>query len=183
MIDRGNGGERTRRSGRQGLEDRRRFIAAVGAAGAAGLAGCLGFLGDDGGDMSGDPTPDPDNPLIAEEASNIGNDVDLQFGVAFPRFQISVFDSLLIPYIHTGTTIGSQLSRNPLCKKGYVRYVVQAGYDFEVFGVTLASDKETLYEDDEESYGDSCEQGALEGLPSAESLPSLGGHEHFEDEG
>jgi hypothetical protein len=125
------------------------------------------------------------DPEPADSASNIGNDVDLQFGVAFPRFQIGVFDSLLVPYIHAGTTIGSQLSWNPLCKKGYVRYVVQAGYDFEVFGVTLSNDKETLYEDREESYGDSCEQGTLEGRaePESTSLPSLAGHEHFESDG
>lgn len=96
------------------------------------------------------------DPEPADSASVPGADVDAQFGVAFPRIEVSVFDTLLVPYIHTGFTIGSRLTWGPLCKQGYVKMVVQAGYDLETFGVTLASDQTTLYEDQNVAKGDSC---------------------------
>lgn len=101
------------------------------------------------GSMQFDPEP-------ADSAGNIGSDVDVQFGVAFPRIQVSVFDQGIIPYVHAGVTIGSSLTWGPVCKRSYVRFVVQAGYDLAVLGVSLGSEKVTLYEDQKRAKGDSC---------------------------
>lgn len=101
-----------------------------------------------------------DQPLLPEEsdaAANIGQPVDLQFGIAYPRLEISVFEQALIPYIQFGMIIGSRLDWGPVCKTGYVRMVILAGYDFEVLGQSLASEQVTLFEDTERSEGDSCE--------------------------
>ena len=99
----------------------------------------------------------PLQPDEADSAANIGQPVDLQFGAAFPRLEISVFDQVLIPYLEFGMTIGSRLTWGPLCKSSYVRMVINAGYDFEIMGVTLSSDEETLLEETERASGDSCE--------------------------
>lgn len=99
----------------------------------------------------------PLDPQSADAAANIGNPVDLQFGIAYPRVEISVFEQTMIPFIQFGMTIGSRLSWGPLCKSGYVRMNILAGYDFEILGQSLASEEVSLYEDIERSEGDSCE--------------------------
>ncbi len=81
-------------------------------------------------------TPDP-----FDSAAMISIPVDAQWGVAFPRISVSVFDSLFVPYLHTGVVVGSSLKWGPDCKWGYVKYVSEVGYDFKVFGVTLKKDK------------------------------------------
>ncbi|MEO6988605.1 MAG: hypothetical protein ABI239_08150 [Aquihabitans sp.] len=96
------------------------------------------------------------NPDPADAAGMIGTPVDAQFGVAFPRFEISIFDQLLVPYLHTGFTIGSSLSWGPVCKRAYVKTVMETGYDFKVLGVSLFSDDHTLFEQKREGAGDSC---------------------------
>lgn len=104
------------------------------------------------GDLAGlQMSPEP-----ADSAGMIGTAVDAQFGVAFPRFEISVFDQLLVPYIHTGFTIGSSLSWGPVCKRAYAKTTVDVGYDFKVLGVSLHSDKETLFEKERRAEQDGC---------------------------
>lgn len=92
----------------------------------------------------------------ADSAANFGNAVDAQFGVAFPRVSVSVFDQLLVPYLHTGMTIGSKLTWGPICKSAYAKLVVEAGYDLAILGATLASHKETLAERERRAEGDNC---------------------------
>lgn len=96
------------------------------------------------------------DPDAADSAANIGNAVDAQFGVAFPRVEVSVFDQLLVPYIHTGMVVGSSLSWGPVCKRAYVRLVVEAGYDFKVLGTTLTSDKIVLAENERRTAQEGC---------------------------
>jgi hypothetical protein len=103
------------------------------------------------GTMQLDPEP-------ADAAGMIGSDVDVQFGVAFPRVSVSLFDQLLVPYVHTGMILGSSLTWGPVCKRGYVKLVVEAGYDFKVLGATLSSDKTTLAERERTAAGDNCPQ-------------------------
>lgn len=96
------------------------------------------------------------NPDPADSAAMIGQAVDAQFGVAFPRFQISIFDQLLVPYIHTGFTIGSNLSWGPVCKRAYVRTNVDAGYDFKILGTNLYSKKKPLFKQERRADQDGC---------------------------
>ncbi len=86
-------------------------------------------------------SPDP-----FDSAAMINIPVDAQWGVAFPRISVSVFDSLFVPYLHTGVVVGSSLKWGPVCKHGYVKYTSEVGYDFKVFGVTLKKDKVTVAE-------------------------------------
>ncbi|MBK5223431.1 MAG: hypothetical protein JJE52_11265 [Acidimicrobiia bacterium] len=98
------------------------------------------------------------NPEPADAAALIGNAVDAQFGVAFPRFSISLFDQFLVPYIHTGFIAGARLNWGPVCKSAYVTTVVQGGYDFDILGIPIASDQVTFYEDTETADQDGCSQ-------------------------
>ncbi|WP_131458175.1 hypothetical protein [Jiulongibacter sediminis] len=85
----------------------------------------------------------------------IGSPVDIQFGVAFPRVGLNIAGQE-VAYIHTGFTTGSSLQWGPVCKKGYVKMVVEGGYELKVLGQTLAAQKETFAERNKEVKQDGC---------------------------
>ncbi len=90
-----------------------------------------------------------------DSASYIGFPVDIQFGVAFPRVSLNIAGQE-VAYVHTGFTTGSSLSWGPLCKKGYVKMLVEGGYELKALGVTLLSDKKTFVERTREAKGEGC---------------------------
>lgn len=91
-----------------------------------------------------------------DAAANLGLPIDVQFGIAFPRVGLNIAGQELA-YIHTGFTTGSSLNWGPLCKKGYVKMVVEGGYELKVLGQTLAKDKQVFAEKKREAKGDGCE--------------------------
>ncbi len=97
-------------------------------------------------------SPDP-----FDSAAMISVPVDAQWGVAFPRISVSVFDSLFVPYLHTGVVVGSSLKWGPVCKWGYVKYTSEVGYDFKVFGVTLKKDKVKIAEKQKRAPEGGCQ--------------------------
>lgn len=90
-----------------------------------------------------------------DSAANIGFPIDVQFGVAFPRVGLNIAGQELA-YVHTGFTTGSSLNWGPLCKKGYVKMVVEGGYELKVLGQTLAEQKKVFVERQKEAKGDGC---------------------------
>jgi hypothetical protein len=90
-----------------------------------------------------------------DSAAFIGTPVDVQFGVAFPRIGLNIAEQE-VAYIHTGFTSGSSLQWGPVCKKGYVKMVVEGGYELKVLGQTLAAEKKTFAEKSKEVKGDQC---------------------------
>lgn len=114
---------------------------------------------------SGDTDVDNLDPEPADSAAPMGLDVDAQFGLAFPTISLSIFGQGLVPSLHTGAVIGSNLRwggpaagfpASSLCKSGYVRIEVVAGYDLKILGRTLASDKYPLYENRKDGRSDGC---------------------------
>jgi|GEM_PF-886055 hypothetical protein len=91
-----------------------------------------------------------------DAAANIGLPIDVQFGVAFPRVGLNIAGQELA-YIHTGFTTGSSLKWGPLCKSGYVKMVVEGGYELKVLGQTLAKKKEVFAERKREAKGEGCQ--------------------------
>lgn len=96
------------------------------------------------------------SPQPFDSASMIGIPVDAQWGVAFPRMSISIFDSLFVPYLHTGVVVGSALKWGPICKHGYVKYTSEVGYDFKIFGVSIKSDKVKIAEKEQRAPEGGC---------------------------
>jgi hypothetical protein len=91
-----------------------------------------------------------------DSAAGIGIPVDAQFGVAFPRVSLNIA-SQEVAYIHTGFTMGSTLTWGPLCKKGYVKLLVEGGYKLSVLGKELYNEKKTFAEKQKEAKGEGCE--------------------------
>ena len=107
------------------------------------------------------------DPEPADSSAGMGIDVDAQFGIGFPHVTLSVLGQGLVPELRVGHVVGSSLQwggpaagfpASSLCKRAYVRQIVSGGYEFNVLGVTLASNDEpfVLYEDEQRTKGDSC---------------------------
>ncbi len=90
-----------------------------------------------------------------DSAAGIGIPIDVQFGVAFPRIGLNIAGQELA-YIHTGFTTGSKLSWGPVCKSGYVKMVVEGGYELKVLGQTISADKKVFAEKSKEAKGNGC---------------------------
>lgn len=96
------------------------------------------------------------SPKPFDSAAMIGIPVDAQWGVAFPRVSVGVFDDVFVPFLHTGVVVGSSLGWGPVCKYGYVKYVAEVGYDLGVFGVKLKSAKKTIAEREKKAPPGGC---------------------------
>ncbi|WP_376696212.1 hypothetical protein [Wenzhouxiangella sp. EGI_FJ10305] len=92
-----------------------------------------------------------------DSASLIGASVDAGFGIAFPRISLSVLTSE-VAWVHTGFIAESHLRWGPICKIGIYKVVLEGGYQLEIMGVELLSEKKTFAEEDrrEESDPDQC---------------------------
>jgi hypothetical protein len=80
---------------------------------------------------------------VIDPAAPIGVEVDAQFGVAFPRVGLGILNQE-VAWLHTGFILGANLAWGPVCKSGYVRIVVEGGYEIKILGIPVASDKTTF---------------------------------------
>lgn len=92
----------------------------------------------------------------ADPAGYIGEYVNAQYGVAFPKVEVSLFGTGPSAYIRPGIFLGAELTWGPVCKTAYIRAELVGGYDFTLLGVSLASDKQTFWEDRKDARGESC---------------------------
>ncbi|MCP9770767.1 hypothetical protein EGI22_22920 [Lacihabitans sp. LS3-19] len=120
------------------------------------------FDADNGFDFSGgnmNTTGTLNNEQITggqfDSAGLIGSELDVQFGIAFPRIALKVADQELA-YVHVGFTTGSKLQWGPICKSGYTKIVVEGGYGLKVLGSTLFGQKTTFVERKKEAKGEGC---------------------------
>lgn len=90
-----------------------------------------------------------------DAAASLGVPIDVQFGVAFPRIGLNIAGQELA-YMHTGFTTGSSLNWGPLCKSGYVKMVVEGGYELKVLGQTLAKKTQVFAEKKKEAKSEGC---------------------------
>lgn len=91
-----------------------------------------------------------------DAAASLGLPIDVQFGVAFPRIGLNIAGQELA-YIHTGFTTGSSLNWGPVCKSGYVKMIVEGGYELKVLGQTIAEQKKVFAERKREAKSEGCE--------------------------
>lgn len=125
----------------------------------------------DGSDItaSGNTEIDEMDPEPADSAAPMGVNVDAQFGVAFPEVSMSLFGQGLVPSIHFGAVVGSNLwwgepkagfAASSICKSAYVRAEVVGEYDFEVLGQTLDHGEHTFWKDRNDTDGgtEGCER-------------------------
>ncbi|MEO7125881.1 MAG: hypothetical protein ABI382_03280, partial [Nakamurella sp.] len=91
-----------------------------------------------------------------DPAAMIGNNVDAQFGVGYPRVSLSFFDIGFIPFVQPAVLLGTSLTWGPVCKKAYVRAEIGYGYDFKILGVSLSKHDGKIEGERKDAKGDSC---------------------------
>jgi hypothetical protein len=79
-----------------------------------------------------------------DAAALIGNPVDAQFGFAAPRVEVALFGETIVPFIRPEFFVGSKLTWGPVCKSGYVRYLVEGGLDLRFLGTTISTYVDTI---------------------------------------
>jgi hypothetical protein len=91
------------------------------------------------------------------DAASVFMPVDLQFGVAFPRIEVSLVGVPIVPYFRTGFFIGSTLRFGPICKTAFQRVALDAGLEIKLFTpkpITLL--EATMWEHRVEEKSDGC---------------------------
>jgi hypothetical protein len=118
----------------------------------------MSYNGSTGFSYSGidiDPNHETINHLFngtnADSGANIGNAVDLQIGIAFPKIDVEVFAVPVVPSFLVGFAVGTSLTWGPVCKSGYTRIDIKAGADLKLFNLSRTLLDEVLWTREEKS--------------------------------
>ncbi|MCB0720050.1 MAG: hypothetical protein KDD65_16505 [Bacteroidetes bacterium] len=87
----------------------------------------------------------------ADSGANIGNLVDAQLGIAFPKIDVDIFAVPIVPNFLVGFVVGTNLSWGPVCKSGYTRIDIKAGADFKILNLSTTIADTTLWTEKRES--------------------------------
>lgn len=60
--------------------------------------------------------------------------IGINFGLGFPRLEVGIFGSLLVPWVHTAFLIGGDFTFTPACQQAKAAYIGACGYDFGILG-------------------------------------------------
>lgn len=87
----------------------------------------------------------------ADSGANIGNFVDAQLGIAFPKIDVEIFAVPIVPNFLVGFAVGTSLTWGPVCKSGYTKIDIKAGADFKLLKLSAKLADELLWTDKTES--------------------------------
>ncbi|NJK96610.1 MAG: hypothetical protein HC905_18315 [Bacteroidales bacterium] len=99
----------------------------------------------DGYDVSADAsagTPSMDESITETGASS---SIAANFGLAFPRLEIGVFDEVIVPWIQTAFLIGGDYTFTPPCQQAKCQFIGACGFDFSFLGFSYSA-KKTLWQ-------------------------------------
>ena len=74
--------------------------------------------------------------------------IGANFGLAFPRLEIGIFDKLIVPWIHTAFLIGGDYTFTPPCQQAKCQFIGACGIDFKfLLGYSYSLNK-TLWQEE-----------------------------------
>jgi hypothetical protein len=73
--------------------------------------------------------------------------IGVNFGLAFPRLEIGVFDSFIVPWIQTAFLIGGDYTFTPACQQAKSQFIGACGVDLSFFGFGYNA-KKTLWQEE-----------------------------------
>ncbi len=73
--------------------------------------------------------------------------IGANFGLAFPRLEIGVFEKLIVPWIQTAFLIGGDYTFTPPCQQAKCQYIGACGVDFSFLGFGYSANK-TLWQEE-----------------------------------
>ena len=69
------------------------------------------------------------------------------FGLAFPRLELEIFDEVIVPYIQTAFLIGGDYTFTPACQQARAQFIGACGVDLSFFGFGYSASK-TLWQEE-----------------------------------
>lgn len=73
--------------------------------------------------------------------------IGVNFGLAFPRLEIGVFDQFIVPWIQTAFLIGGDYTFTPPCQQAKSQFIGACGVDLSFFGFGYNA-KKTLWQEE-----------------------------------
>jgi len=73
--------------------------------------------------------------------------IGVNFGLAFPRLEIGVFDELIVPWIQTAFLIGGDYTFTPACQQAKSQFIGACGFDLSFLGFGYSA-KKTLWQEE-----------------------------------
>jgi hypothetical protein len=73
--------------------------------------------------------------------------IGVNFGLAFPRIEIGVFDEVLVPWIQTAFLIGGDYTFSPACQQAKSQFIGACGIDLSLAGFGYNA-KKTLWQEE-----------------------------------
>lgn len=73
--------------------------------------------------------------------------IGVNFGLAFPRLEIGVFDEVIVPWIQTAFLIGGDYTFTPPCQQAKSQFIGACGVDFSFLGFGYSANK-TLWQEE-----------------------------------
>ncbi len=73
--------------------------------------------------------------------------IGVNWGLAFPRLEIGVFDQFIVPYIQTAFLIGGDYTFTPPCQQAKSQFIGACGVDLSFFGFGYSA-KKTFWQEE-----------------------------------
>lgn len=87
--------------------------------------------------------------------------VGANFGIGFPRVELSIFGDSIVPWAQTAFLIGGSYTFTPACQTADAEFIGAVGYNLGLFGFDLLSGKKTLFDHKKELLrAGSCSKGS-----------------------
>jgi hypothetical protein len=73
--------------------------------------------------------------------------IAVNFGIGFPRLEIGIFNSVVVPWIQSAYLIEGNYTSFPACRQIRAAFIGACGVDFSFFGLIDSKPKITLWDE------------------------------------
>ena len=67
--------------------------------------------------------------------------IAVNFGIGFPRIEVGIFNSVVVPWVQTAFLIGGDYTSFPACRQAKAQFIGSCGIDFSFLGFTHKENK------------------------------------------
>jgi len=72
--------------------------------------------------------------------------VGINWGIGFPRLELSMFGEVLVPWVQTAFLIGGDFTFTPPCQQARAQFIGAVGFNFKLLGIDLLSGTRNLWQ-------------------------------------
>ena len=99
----------------------------------------------DGANVSADASMGDQNMDKTKAQTGASSAIGANFGLAFPRLEIGIFDEVIVPWIQTAFLIGGDYTFTPPCQQARSQFIGACGIDLSFLGFGYNA-KKTLWQ-------------------------------------